>query len=499
MIGFRRMILQTIDDAANYLKKGRMFGEKPVLFLGAGASVAAGVKPMRELMPAAFKCSTFEEFCAKIGPLTESERFRYLFEYLQNDQQDPFHVTDGFRALGRLIRDMYFDLILTTNFDPLLEDALVAAEMRRKHYLLLINPVVQQRWYDPLLSDPLPRVKVVKLHGDLFHRVMAWTPDEMDKYLAPLGARLEDAISGKDMMVVGHGLADSPRIQKLAKKVLAKGRALWFVNVATPPEPFASDPHVRAVTGDFGKFETFFASVADLLDERAPATTPAAAGRPAARKARAARPRPQAREAMETREAPGSLDDLMEAVVGVVAADNAAAGGTGFLLRQPRVIITDGYFAGSSGMKDRATVITADGRRFTAKVLSWFRKYPFGPVVLEAPKELAARGFELREEAPSTNLPVKVGVAAGRRVGVSSGHVRNPKEQSIQIAQFPDKVGNLVQLECAVAPGSCGAPVVDDQFGVFGYIVAGSPDVDNPTSYMYPSGRWAPQLKRKAP
>jgi S1-C subfamily serine protease len=455
------MISQTIDDAATYLKKGRMLGETPVLFLGAGASVAAGVKPMRELMPAAFKCSTFEEFCAKIGPLTESERFRYLFEYLQNDQQDPFRVTDGFMALGRLIREMYFDLILTTNFDPLLEDALAAAQMRRKHYLLLVNPVVQQKWYDPLLSDPLPRVKVVKLHGDLFHRVMAWTPDEMDKYLAPLSGKLEDAISGKDMMVVGHGLADSPRIQKLAKKVLAKGRAIWFVNVANPPEPFASNPHVRAVTGDFGKFETFFPRIAELLEEPA---------------------------------AGGNLDDLMESVVGVIAGEYGAAGGTGFLLRQPRVIITDGYFAGSSGIKKRATIIASDGRRFDTKVLSWFKEYPFGPVVLEAPSELAARGFEIRDKPPAKDLPVKVVVAAGARVGVSSGYVRNPAEQSVRVAQFTEKVGNLVQLECAVAPGACGAPVVDDQFGVFGYIAAGSSDINNPTSYMYPSPRWAPKL-----
>ena len=469
------MTSQTIQDAARYLTEGRMLSKAPVLFLGAGASVAAGIKPMRELMPLAFGCTTFEEFCVKIGPLTDSERFARLFEYLQNQGQDPFLVTQGYQALGRLIREMYFDLVLTTNIDPLLEDALVAAGLRRKHYLLLVNPVVERKWYQPLLSDPVPRVKIVKVHGDLFHRVMAWTPQEMESYLSPLGPKLEEAIAGRDMMVVGHSLADSPRIQKLAKKALANGRALWFVNIGSPPKEFAAMEHVRGVTGEPGKFEVFFTTLAGLIDAGAP---PAAAS--------------TARVA--DTELPATLDDLTQSIVGVTTGEGVA-NATGFVVHEPRAIVTDGYFAGSIGLKDRATVIAADGRRFQAKVLRWVREYPFGPVILEAPRDLAAPGLRLEKQPPAKDLAVKVGVAAGTRMGISSGLLRNPAEQSLHIDPIPGKVGKLVQLECAVAPGACGAPVVDASFGVMGYIVAGSADLDNPVSYMHPSRRWIAHLK----
>ena len=57
-------------------------------------------------------------------------------------------VTPGYRALAELCEKTYFDIV-STNFDPLLDDALVAAGMRRRDYLLLINGVLRAdrlRW-----------------------------------------------------------------------------------------------------------------------------------------------------------------------------------------------------------------------------------------------------------------------------------------------------------------------------------------------------------------
>jgi hypothetical protein len=61
---------------------------------------------------------------------------------------------------------LYFDVILTTNFDPLL----VATRLRRRDYLLLVNGIIRPDRIKPLLMDWESRVKIVKLHGDLFHR-----------------------------------------------------------------------------------------------------------------------------------------------------------------------------------------------------------------------------------------------------------------------------------------------------------------------------------------
>jgi hypothetical protein len=55
------------------------------------------------------------------------------------------------------------------NFDPLLEDALAATRLRRGDYLLLVNGIIRPDRIKPLLMDWESRVKIVKLHRDLFH------------------------------------------------------------------------------------------------------------------------------------------------------------------------------------------------------------------------------------------------------------------------------------------------------------------------------------------
>ena len=47
-----------------------------------------------------------EEFYREIGSMTESERFSRLFLHLQNQDQNPLQVTDGYRAIARLVRSM---------------------------------------------------------------------------------------------------------------------------------------------------------------------------------------------------------------------------------------------------------------------------------------------------------------------------------------------------------------------------------------------------------
>jgi NAD-dependent SIR2 family protein deacetylase len=84
----------------------------------------------------------FDEFAKYIAATTAAERYRYLSNFLSTRQPD--EVTSGYQALATLCAQNYFDFVLTTNMDP-------------------------------LLSSQSPRVKIVKLHGDLFQRFMAWS------------------------------------------------------------------------------------------------------------------------------------------------------------------------------------------------------------------------------------------------------------------------------------------------------------------------------------
>jgi hypothetical protein len=55
-------------------------------------------------------------------------------------------------------------------------------------------------------------------------------------------------------------------------------------------------------------------------------------------------------------------------------------------------------------------------------------------------------------------------------------------------------VDRLVHVGCSVAPGSSGAPVLDADMRVRGFVVAGSVDPRQPDTYVYPASVWGAGL-----
>ncbi len=192
----------------------RAVGDKPpVLLLGAGASTDAGIGAMTALFQF-LGCTDFDSFCEKIRPMTAAERYRYLSEFLQT--RKPEEVSAGYQALATLCAQNYFDMVLTTNMDPLLDDALAAARLWRRDYLLIVNGVIRPDRLALLLRGQSPRGKIVKLHGDLFQRFMAWTVEEMDTFLSEMSPYLKPAVDGRDFLVVGYSLRDA-RVRELVE------------------------------------------------------------------------------------------------------------------------------------------------------------------------------------------------------------------------------------------------------------------------------------------
>lgn len=465
------MVNRTFDELVRDLRQRREVADPPpVLLLGAGASVESGIGAMTDLFQFV-NVATFDEFCAYINPLTADERYRLLARFLQS--RKPADVTPGYRALAALCAEAYFDLILTTNLDPLFDDALAAAQLWRKDYLLIVNGVIRPERLDLLLKGQSPRVKVVKLHGDLFHRFMAWTPAEMDAFINDVAARVTPALQGRDFLVVGHSLRDA----RLRQLVLGAGGAIWYTNPNAAPDFLADNDRVRAVVSADATFERLFTRLAQALDVTAP--TKALPARPAQRAALTV-----GREGAQT------LDDLMASVVAVVGPGGYLAM-TGFVLADPRVIVIDGYVGNTSFIQDKATLATTDGRRLEARVLKRITSHPFGPWVLEAPAELKVTGLSVNTQPLEANLPVRIGVAAGERIGISAGVIEKPRERKLDITPI-GAVSYLVAVNAVTAPGSSGAPVVDAAFAVRGFVVAGA--TDQPPSYMYPAARWFDSL-----
>ncbi|MBI4790219.1 MAG: SIR2 family protein [Chloroflexi bacterium] len=469
------MLARTFDELVRDLQQRRQVGDPPpVLLLGAGASVESGIGAMTDLFQFV-NAANFDEFCAYIGPLTVHERFRLLARFLQS--REPDQVTPGYQALATLCANNYFDFILTTNLDPLLDDALTAARLWRKDYMLLVNGVIRPDRFDLLATAREPRVKVVKLHGDLLQRLMAWTPAEMDTFLAEVSASLNIALHGRDVLVVGHSLRDA-RIRDL---VLEAGGTIWYTHPTNVPDFLAANDRVRAVIGPNSTFEKLFPGLANSLGvlerrkgvERGVAPGALEYGLPAA-------PQPSAQ----------TLDDLMASVVKVTD-QTGMAGMTGFVLSEPRVIVTDGYEGNVNALGGHPTIVVHDGRTFETQVERLSKKHPFGPLILRVPDEFRVSGLRLNTAPISANLAVEVAVAAGERVGISSGVIADPREKRLQIAPV-GQVSHLVEVTCVVAPGASGAPVVDKSFAVRGFIVAGA--TDQPPSFMYPAARWRAAL-----
>jgi hypothetical protein len=488
------MVNRTFDELARDLKQRREIGDPPmVVLLGAGASLDAGIGAMTDLFQFV-NVTDFDEFVAYINPYTSAERYRLLARFLQSRQ--PAAVTPGYRALAALCAEAYFDLVLTTNLDPLLDDALAAAQLWRKDYLLVVNGVIRPERLDLLLAGNSPRVKVVKLHGDLFHRYMAWTPSEMDTFLADIANSLNPPLHGRDLLIVGHSLRDA-RIRKLA---LDAGGVIWYTNPNGVPDFLSDNDRVRAVIGFDATFEKLFPRLATSLslETQAPPSAAVAPSPAVARERALTGDRRPAREEVSPAEPPAvarTVDDLMASVV-ALGLPTGQVSSTGFVLADPRVVVIDGYVGNTFFIEDKATIQSFDGRRFEARILRR-HDHPFGPIILEVPGELRVPGLKVNPTPPAIpNLPVRIAVAAGERIGISSGVLIVHHEMTTKIEPI-GVVKNLVPIQAVVAPGSSGAPVVDEKFNVRGFIVAGASDA--PPALMYPSNRWASALKRDTP
>lgn len=470
------MITRTLRDLTRDLADRRRLSEPPpVVLLGAGASAGAGVSTMQSLYRF-LGVPGFEQFVAFIETRTDNERYRLLTEFLQT--QDPLEVTPGYRALADLCESAYFDVVLTTNFDPLLDDALVTAGMRRRDYLLLINGVIRPdrlRW---LLTSRSPRVKVLKLHGDLFHRFMAWTPVEMEQYLDDVQSAIGPFLNTRDFIVVGNSLRDE-RIRALVSRA---GGEIWFITPGAVPPEIAGLKGLRAVAGPELTFEQALPALAEGLGVGGGAAVAPARGR-AADAPRLDVPRPDTT----------TTDDLIAATISLASTPDGAAQMTGFLLAEPRVIISDGYSGNTARFDPNAvTVITPAGGRFVTKARAML-KHPFGPWVLDAPPALQSKGLRLNPAPLAPGDTVHIAVAAGERVGLSTGSAVSAASVDLKV----DPVGlvpNLAEIRAAVSPGASGAPVVDAGMQVRGFVVAGSTDPNTPVTYIYPAEHWHAQI-----
>jgi NAD-dependent SIR2 family protein deacetylase len=221
-----------ISDLANLIKAKRKEQERFVLMLGAGASISSGVKPTASMQDEILRQfgqgipgdKIDDRFDVLWGRSNPSQREIYLQPYLD------VPPGQGYLQLARLIKEGYFDLALTFNFDNLLEQALIAVDFR--DYSVLVRGEIADDQMQKLIDAKEPRFKLVKLHGSVKgSKHFLFDTEEMYQYPAPIEAMINLATS-RDIVVCGYAFNDYCVIRSFADQ----GGSIVCVNPGGVPK-----------------------------------------------------------------------------------------------------------------------------------------------------------------------------------------------------------------------------------------------------------------------
>jgi len=239
------------------LMRSRQESDEPpyVLVLGSGTSVTLGSRSMRHVVRAVAGSSDLEKFYETLNGLSPLERYVLLKKHFARAGVSP-----GYRRLAELIRKGFFDIVFTTNLDPFLENSLADCRFDAKGYTVLVCGEQSSEEVVGVLESAQPRVKIVKLHGDVPSRSFAFTPSEIS-LRGSEGEHILHRYLNRDLIIVGHGARD----YDVNRAVEREGGSIWYVAQHPPAMDNLIYQAMRArgtptnvISGEFGLFDRFF-------------------------------------------------------------------------------------------------------------------------------------------------------------------------------------------------------------------------------------------------
>lgn len=239
-----------------------------ILFLGEGCAVAAGVPTREALADKALRTfgedpsslnpdgvlKRFYEHLARLTPQATARMLQRLYASLP--------VPAFYRDLAVAVRHRLFPLIMTTNIDTLLEQALRESGMGPRDFRVTSIGLTQS--YD--FSEDENVVNIIKLHGDLGQGDASVVPQNIDMAV-DMSKRFIKAELRGDLIMVGHRLGDDPVDRWLGH---APDRQLWWVNDEAPI-PLqrgmlnAWSSYLREIHGELARPPIFFSELSDSL------------------------------------------------------------------------------------------------------------------------------------------------------------------------------------------------------------------------------------------
>lgn len=252
----RRVVPDKIKLLAELMRSRRESGEPPyVLILGSGTSVTLGSSSMKRVVRAIADSDDLEKFYETLDGLSPLERYVILKKHFAEAGLSP-----GYRRLAELVKKGFFDIIFTTNLDPFLENSLADSKLEASDFEVLICGKQSTAETIDVLESERPRVKIVKLHGDIHSRSFAFTPSEISLF-GSQGERVLRRYLSRDLIIVGHG----PRDYDINRTIEREGGSIWYISQSPPSMDDLVYQAMRArgtqtnvISGEFGLFDHFF-------------------------------------------------------------------------------------------------------------------------------------------------------------------------------------------------------------------------------------------------
>lgn len=171
----------------------------------------------------------------------------------------------GYQAIAQLAKTGYFDLILTLNVDDAIDDAV--RPLPADQSVLLTYDGSNADKIVAILSRNRPRIKVIKLRGDINTQVLLLTTEKMFKFPKDLEQSISKRLEG-DTILVGDISYDDD----VQHCITQRGGALWCI---LPDKPASDSFIMRAkrgrqtggiIIGADAEFNAFFTALAKLLN-----------------------------------------------------------------------------------------------------------------------------------------------------------------------------------------------------------------------------------------
>lgn len=175
----------------------------------------------------------YDDLVLELAP-TERARQSLLRQYFEvNDSGGPIVPTSAHASLAQLCAGGYVRVVLTTNFDNLLEQALDAAHVTFN----VLATEHQIRAREPLAHAP---VSVIKLHGDYRSTRLRNAPDELAAYGPEQTALLRQVLDEYGLVTIGWSGAWDLALIDAIRATLPRRYPLYWVSHGSSVNPAAA-------------------------------------------------------------------------------------------------------------------------------------------------------------------------------------------------------------------------------------------------------------------